>query len=281
MIAKFCIAAFLISSIALAQPPTKPAPSPKALAFDAVSIHPTPSGKETTIHGNVEVHFTTTHDLNDGFRGENISLKYLIVIAYNIKPDSLSGGPDWIDSSSYEINAKVFHPDDSTPPKLTKSQRNQMLQSLLADRFKLVVHTETKDAPIYELTLAKSGPKFHETTPGDTFASGVKGLDGQTHIGYPMMTALGQLTGQATPIGSIIDFLTQTLHRPIVDKTGLTGKYDIALQWTPDNTPADSPTAGGPSIFTAIQEQLGLKLESTKGPVETLVIDHIEKPSEN
>jgi uncharacterized protein (TIGR03435 family) len=95
------------------------------------------------------------------------------------------------------------------------------------------------------------------------------------------MLGRGRLFGQSVTIASLIDYLKQELKRPIVDKTGLTGKYDLSLQWTPDNTLADSPLAGGPSIFTAVQEQLGLKLTSTHGPVKTLVIDHVEPPSPN
>jgi uncharacterized protein (TIGR03435 family) len=265
---------------------TSPAPAPTAerdaapLAFDAISVHPTRSG--TIITGNVEVHRTTIRTLDDGYMAENISPKYLIATAYNVKQDSISGGPDWIDSVHYDINAKVSGSDSAAPPKLTGAQRRQMLQSLLADRFQLVVHTETKEAPIFELSVTKTGPKFHEATPGDTFASGVKGLDGLSHPGFPMMTGPGQLTGQGVTISSVIDVLSQTLHRPVVDKSGLTGEYDISLQWTPDSVAAADPANDdGSSIFTALREQLGLKLESTKGPVKTLVIDNVAKPSEN
>ena len=157
-----------------------------------------------------------------------------------------------------------------------------MIQSLLADRFKLVVHNETKDAPIYELGLAKSGSKLPKSTPGDTFAKGIKGIDDNpVPIGYPVLLSLGHLFGQAVTIASLIDYMTSALHRPVVDTTGLTGKYDLSLEWTPDNTPDDSPLAGGPSLFTSVQEQLGLKLTSAHGPVDTLVIDHAEMPSAN
>jgi uncharacterized protein (TIGR03435 family) len=96
-----------------------------------------------------------------------------------------------------------------------------------------------------------------------------------------MPLGLGRRFGQAVTIASLAESLSHELKRPVVDKTGLTGKYDLSLQWTPDNTPDDSPLAGGPSLFTAIQEQLGLKLSSTHGPVKTLVIDHVEPPSPN
>jgi uncharacterized protein (TIGR03435 family) len=277
------VATCLFVPIACAQSPSTAAP----LAFDVVSIHPNHSAPTivSTPIGNVEVHRNVNRILDDGYIAENTTIKAVISSAYNIKQDAISGGPDWIDSDRFDISARVSSSDGLAPPKLTKAQRNQMLQSLLADRFQLVIHNQTHDALIYELTVTKSGPKFHATTPGDTFVAGVKGLDGQTRIGDPMMTGPGQITGQAVTLASIIDMLSQTLQRPIVDKTGLTGKYDIALHWTPDNMAAAatsaSSNANGPTLFTALQEQLGLKLDSTKGPVKTVVIDHIELPSEN
>jgi uncharacterized protein (TIGR03435 family) len=169
-----------------------------------------------------------------------------------------------------------------------------MLRPALADRFKLKVHTETKQLPVYKIVLAKGGSKLKEATAGDTYANGIKGPDG---VGRPGMMRFGpgQLTAQAVPMTSLTNMLSQQLHRTVLDKTGLTGKYDLELNWTPDQGadpmfkgPEGSPQRGdaapdssGPSIFTALQEQLGLKLQSAKGPVETLVIDHVEMPSEN
>ncbi len=202
--------------------------------------------------------------------------------AYSVKWDSIVGGPDWIGINGYDIDAKVTPAADAPPPKLNRAQRKQMIQSLLADRFKLVVHNETKDAPIYELDLAKErieAPHIHSRRhlrQGDQRDR----RQSRTHR-LPVLLGLGHLFGQSVTIASLIDYLTSELKRPIVDKTGLTGKYDLSLQWTPDNTHNDSPLAGGPSIFTAVQEQLGLKLTSTHGPVKTLVIDHVEKPSPN
>ena len=223
-------------------------------------------------------------DTPDGYSVGNGTLKSLIMDAYNVKWDSIVGGPDWIGTNGYDIDAKVTPAADAPPPKLTNAQRRQMIQSLLADRFKLIIHNETKDAPIYELDLAKGGSKLPESTPNDGFAKGIKGIDGNpVPIGYPMQLGRGRLFGQAVTIASLIDDLTRELKRPVVDKTGLTGKYDISLEWTPDAmTASDSPTgASGPSIFTAVQEQLGLKLTSTHGPVKTLVIDHVEPPTPN
>jgi uncharacterized protein (TIGR03435 family) len=152
---------------------------------------------------------------------------------------------------------------------------------------------ETKQLPVYELVVAKGEPKIKEATPGDTYANGIKGPDGVGRGGM-MRMGPGQLTAQAVPMTSLANMLSQQLHRTVLDKTGLTGKYDIQLNWTPDQGPDpmfnghdgghSSDTAqdfSGPTIFTALQEQLGLKLQSAKGPVETIVIDHVEMPSEN
>jgi uncharacterized protein (TIGR03435 family) len=279
---------FLVAPVAFAQPPAAPtppsaAPAAAPLAFDAISIHPTKSVM-TTVNNGVEIRRTFARTTPDGYSVGNGNLKLLIMEAYNIKWDSIVGGPDWIGTNGYDIDAKVTPATDAPPPKLTKAQLRQMIQSLLADRFKLVVHDETKDAPIYELQIAKSGSKLPESTPGDGFAKGIKGLDGNpVPIGYPMPLGRGRLFGQAVTIASLAESLSHELERLIVDKTGLTGKYDLSLEWTPDSmTASDSPTgASGPSLFTAVQEQLGLKLISTHGPVKTLVIDHVEPPSPN
>ena len=285
---RLALAALIIlaAPVSLTQSPAAPAP-PNAtpavapLAFDAISIHPTKI-KTITVNEDVETTRMVLSDPPDGYHVENGTLKYLIMDAYNVKWDSIVGGPDWIEINGYDVDAKVTPAADAPPPKLTNAQRKQMIQSMLADRFKLVVHNETKDAPIYELDLAKGGSKLPLTTPNDTFAKGIKGFDGNSApIGYLMPLGLGRRFGQAVTIASLAESLSHELKRPVVDKTGLTGKYDLSLQWTPDNTPDDSPLAGGPSLFTAIQEQLGLKLSSTHGPVKTLVIDHVEPPSPN
>jgi uncharacterized protein (TIGR03435 family) len=279
-------------AILLAQAPAPPAataptnatPAAAPLAFDAISIHPTKPGMTTTTSNGITITRSFSRATPDGYSVGNGTLKLLIMEAYRVKWDSIVGGPDWIGTTGYDIDAKVTPAADAPPPKLTGAQARQMIQSLLADRFKLVVHDETKDAPIYELQIAKSGSKLPESTPGDGFAKGIKGPDGNpVPSGYPMLLGRGRLFGQAVSIDSLIDYLKQELERPVVDKTGLTGKYDLSLEWTPDSmTASDSPTgASGPSLFTAVQEQLGLKLISTHGPVKTLVIDHIEPPSPN
>jgi uncharacterized protein (TIGR03435 family) len=285
-------AACLAVATPVAATQTNPAPAPpattdsaKPLTFDAISIKPNKVDTHLTsqiVNGEAVISSQSMfRNTPDGVNYANVTAKALIATAYNIKGDQISGGPDWAGSAGFDIQAKVTSFDPPNSHQLTKDQRSQMLQSLLADRFKLAIHYETKEAPVYKLTIAKGGPKLHEAKPGDTYPNGPKGPDGISHAGMIMFSGPGQFTAQAVPTSNIADFLAPTLHQHVIDKTGLTGKYDFTLQFTPDNIPADSPNAGGPSIFTALQEQLGLKLESSKDPVKTIVIDHIELPSEN
>ena len=292
------LAATLLALAPLASAQTTPAPDTKPLAFDAISIKPTGSSPQMGPGGGMMMRIMMRTP-PDGYSASNINPRMLISTAYDIKEDQIIGGPSWITASSYDVEAKVLA-DPATSHPLTKDQRNQMLRSLLADRFQLTTHTETKEGAIYQLTLAKGGSKLKESKPTDPSAPPAKIPPGAVLRGGPdaggaprggmiRMGGPGNLTGQGITAARLADLLSRQLRKPIVDKTGLTGNYDIALNWTPD-TPMMSPgpegsappaDASGPSIFTALEEQLGLKLDSTKGPITTLVIDHIEKPSEN
>jgi len=232
----------------------------------------------------------------DGFTAKNITLQVLIRMAYGVEDYQISGAPKWLNAETYNVEAKL---DGTVADKLRKLtfdlrsvEQQPMLQALLVDRFKLTLHRETKELPVYALVIAKNGPKLQEAKPGDTYPNGMKDLEGHGH-GDVMHFGTGILTGQGVSIAFLVRMLSQQqLGRPALDKTGLMGKYDFTLQWTPDenrtptvgqqgteNTPP--PESSGPSIFTAIQEQLGLKLEAQKGAAEVLVIDHVERPSEN
>jgi uncharacterized protein (TIGR03435 family) len=256
----------------------------KIPTFDVVSVKPNKSND-----GGMRIMFKA-----DGYSATNVSAKLLIQTAYGIRQDLISGGPEWVESAGFDFDAKVAGPDVDVLKKLSPEQRRSMLQPALVDRFKLKVHTESKQLPVFELVVAKGGARLKEATPGDTYANGIKGPDGVGRAGT-MRMGPGQLMGQGIPITTLVNLLAQQLHKTVIDKTGLSGKYDLELTWTPDQGSdpmfkgADggqpraepAPDASGPSIFTALQEQLGLKLQSAKGPVETLVIDHIEMPSEN
>jgi uncharacterized protein (TIGR03435 family) len=195
----------------------------------------------------------------------------LIMEAYAVRENQISGGPDWISHASggvganfYDISAKA--PGDRTP---TGDEVQQMLQTLLADRFRLKLHREMKDLPIYALVTGKNGPKLKENT-GDRSVGG----GGGGGVGLKVRIAR---TGASTADLALL--LSNYADRPVVDQTGLTGYYDFTLEFDRDNG-ARGP-AGGASIFTAIQEQLGLKLEAVKQSIELLVVEHVEKPSEN
>jgi uncharacterized protein (TIGR03435 family) len=191
-----------------------------------------------------------------------LTLKTLIGNAYAVPEFRISGGPGWRDSDKFNIEAKV---GIALPPWPDSSkQLNLMLQSLLEDRFKLAMHRETRDEPVYELVAAKGGVKL-KTAKADESA------------GFEMDT--GRIHSMAVPLEYLAANLAYLLGRTVIDKTGLAGKYSFTVTFTPDDaSPADT---NGPSLFTALQDQLGLKLESSKGPVELLVIDHVEKPDAN
>ena len=236
----------------------------------------------------------------DGIDASGVSLQLLIRQAYGVEDNQIIGISGWMDSEQYDVQAKIDPSDIEALVKLPFAEANKvrqrMLQALLADRFKLAIHHETRELPVYALVVAKGGIKMHEAIAGDTYSKGFKGPDGKPGAGM-MRMGPGELTGQALPIGSLVSMLSQQTGHHVVDKTGLTGKYDFTLKWTPNEgetpmfkgppgIPAGTATppvddTNGPSLFTALQEQLGLKLDSQKGPVEVVVIDHAEKPSAN
>jgi uncharacterized protein (TIGR03435 family) len=216
------------------------------------------------------------------FTAEGITVQSLIEEAYGVGDDFVSGGPGWLNSERYDVDAK---PDSSVANelhKLTFDERvleyHRMLQMLLANHCKLSLHWETKTVPAYVLVIAKNGPKLTQATPGDTYPSGMKDLDGNGH-GDVMRFGKGLLSGQGVDMAFLVRMLAQQkLGRPVVDKTGLAGKFDFTLRWTPDE---NRPASFGSPILAAIEEQLGLRLEPRSAPVEVLVIDNVEKPSED
>jgi len=238
-----------------------------------------------------------------GFRAANLTLQSLVGAAYNIRDDQISGAPKWLNSDRYDVEAKMDGSAAADLQKLSRDEQNVarqlMLQALLADRLMLTIHRETKELSVYLLVIAKNGPKLQEARPGDTYADGIKGRDGSPLEAGNTRTTGGRgariLTAHAVPIATLTQMLLAYLGRPVLDKTGLAGKYDFTLTWGPDDNRPPSLAGGassdgsssvasdsnGPPLLTALQEQLGLKLESGKGPLEVIVIDHIERPSGN
>jgi uncharacterized protein (TIGR03435 family) len=217
------------------------------------------------------------------FMARNAPLRLMIQVAYNVQDNQIFGGPKWIDSDLFTIDAR---PTAGTPVpdanrRASFDLMNLMLQSLLEERFKLAVHRESRIEPTYELVVAKGGPKLKESA----------GPDANGRFGFFCRGRFGPCTSTNVDIGGLVSFLSRMLGRPVSDKTGLSGKYDYTLTFMAEPTPpapgVPEPEAvppvdsNAPSIFTALQEQLGLKLESTRGPVEVLVIDNAERPQPN
>jgi len=208
------------------------------------------------------------------FYAKGHTLKSLVCAAYNLNPRSVSGGPAWIESDRYDILA-------GTPGEIRPNLDEQMamLRKLLTDRFGLTFHHEQKELSFYALTVAKSGSKLKESTgPAD-------GPPELINVVYPDHVTLP--AKNATVAQFVAMMQRAVLDRPVVDRTGLSGKFDFTLEWTADESqfggalPPPPAEPAKPGLFAALQEQLGLKLEAMKGPVETMVIDRVERPSEN
>ena len=208
--------------------------------------------------------------LKDGIHAFCLSVQALIQITYGIsEPSRMVGAPEWTRSGGgWNMDAKVAGEDVAAFGKLSPGNRNRMLQALLADRFHLRAHIEKREMPVYHLVVAKGGPKLKQATAEEESKSMLRGA------------VPGKIECVAMPLSTLPVFLNRELGRPTVDKTGLTGKYDFTLQFVPASRAATDET-GGASIFTAIEEQLGLKLEPAKEPMDVLVIDSIEQPAAN
>jgi bla regulator protein blaR1 len=254
--------------------------APAPLTFEVASIKPSNPNAEGS-----GIQFMP----GGGLRMTNVTLKQMITFGYDVRPFQVQGGPGWINSDRYDLLAKP----DSSPGAVdattnlhkmtdeqfmtTQQQMRARLQPLLAERFQLAVHRETKEQSVYALVIGKSGSKLKET----------KGE------GRRMGITRGKIDAQGVPLQIFVQNLSSLLGRPVLDQTGLKGDYDFELSWTPDPGQSPGPAGppgldastppdpNGPSLFTAIQEQLGLRLESAKGPVEMIVIDRAEKASEN
>ena len=242
----------------------------------------------------------------NGFSATSVTLRMLIRTAFGVEDSQIFGAPNWLNSEKYDIEARMDSAVADRLRKISEDQRNierrRMLQALLADRFKLTLHRETKQMGVYVLVIAKNGPKLQEAKPGSTYPNGIK--DDGRPLGAGVFKLgryagrRGELVGQGLLMATLVRLLSENiLNRSVLDNTGLTGNYDFTLQWTTaeesqgpmfkgaedqqvtGSTPP--PESSGASFFTAIEEQLGLKLEPQKGPGGVIVIDHVEKPSEN
>jgi uncharacterized protein (TIGR03435 family) len=243
--------------------------SQQQAAFDVASVKPNHSGDPNRL----------IRPSGGGVSVSNMYLQDLMVFAYQVRDFQISGGPGWLSTDHFDIEAKA-------PGNVNPDQTKLMMQSLLADRFKLALHREIKELPIFDLALAKGGLKVQPMKDGSCIARDPKDpargvAPGKTRMDYCGYGGLGNGTLElaSATMPELATFLSAATRRTVVDKTGIAGQFRFQLTFVPDETaPAG---ADGPSIFTALQEQLGLKLDPAKGPVEVLVIDHAEKPAEN
>jgi uncharacterized protein (TIGR03435 family) len=279
---------------------------PPGFEFDVATIY---LSKDTSMGGVVG--FLTP----DSYRARNMTMRFVIREAYDLwggREEMVSGGPKWLDTDRYYITAKLDATVADKLKKLSPDERKktqeQMVRALLADRFKLETHGETRPFPVYEMTIAKNGLKLHEAKPGDTYESATfpyadKFADGSEKAGQMFRVGGADPDGHRTmtiygfgiSMAALARGLAVDTGQIVQDKTGLNGVYDFTLKYTmipfgdraaaaaPDGQSvanASDPTSGRP-VFSAIQQQLGLKLESTKGQVEIVVIDRVERPSGN
>jgi bla regulator protein BlaR1 len=245
------------------------------LKFEVASIKPAdPNSKNAS----------ASRDAGEGLEVRNITVRNLITLAYGLRDFQLAGGPGWIDSESYDISAKATVSDvggsttspgaESMEQRKTRFERVQeRLRSLLADRFGLVVHRESRSQPVYLLTVAKNGSKLNAVVAPDGPPRKEEGR--------------GRSQGFAVPMDMLVTTLSNATHLTVIDKTGLAGRFDYKLVWDPrltalhSTSDPPSPDAPGPTIFTAVQEQLGLRLESGKAPVDVVVIERVEHAAAN
>lgn len=286
------VSVLLLSAVAVsivAQSPTaEPRPS-----FEVASVRPNTTGSNQVSMG-----------MQPGgrFTAVNIPLVTLIRSAYRLQDSQLVGAPDWIETERYDITAKADRDLPPPPPFGPPSTGMLMLQSLLEERFTLKVHREVREQPIYALVTAhappKLGPNLSKSDVDCTVPSALRNAASVAMFEKPvpqcgLHMGFGEILGGARTIGLLSNALAQTVQRSVVDRSALSGNYDFHLKWTPDivrqrasGSPGETVRVNGidfdpsgPSIFTAIQEQLGLRLEPTRGPVEVLIIDHIERPA--
>jgi bla regulator protein blaR1 len=280
--------AVLTSAAAAAQVGTVALP-----AFDVVSIKP----HQDEGISRMGIRFNATPD---GLSFNGGSLDMLLHLAFDVPRDRLLNEPGWVRSSRFDVEAKVAPEDATRLQTLTRQQRWAMLIPALEDRCRLKFHYEKRNLQVYTLGVARDGPKLKEANPADSDAAKPTSTDRAQEAQLPMMWISQKgmnIKAHDATIESLIQMLSQQLGTTMLDNTGLAGKYDYTLSWMPDEAswqlmglaiPGPPPGTGGqsqqtagPSIFTALQEQLGLKAQARKAPVDVVVIDHIEPPSAN
>jgi len=259
--AAFCVA--LSAAVAAAGQSADPAA--KALRWDVISVKPMSAEKCADGRGGIQ-------RLPDGISAVCVPVAFVVEDAFHVMDASrIAGLPEWTKDQSklYSIEARVSGEDAAGFGKLAYDQKVGMLQQALVERFHLKSHTETRELPAYDLVIAKGGAKLKEAAPDEA-------SKGSWQFGAPN----GEVKWVSSPAGPMIWFLSKETGKPVVDKTGLAGKYDFTLEFEPAAR-AGKEDSGKPSVFTALEEQLGLKLVPAKEPVDVLVVDSIEQPAAN
>jgi len=275
----------LAQTTAPAAAPSSPmTDAPPASSFDVATIKPHPSDGDPSWIG--------IRNTPDGVEGAFVTIPILIQRAYGLRSaDQVSAGPEWTKNERFDIQAKMSEVEMAEMKKLspaeTKARREVMLQALLAERFKLKVHSETRQAPVFELVIDRGGSKLKDAATDADLPLG-KGEDGKPLVGFNQATE-STMVAQGESTRALADFLSQPtsgLGRPVVDKTGLNGAYNFTLNWVPHwdrilpggGRPASPEEAD--SLFESLR-QIGLKLQPATAPIDIIVIDHVERPSEN
>lgn len=278
-----CVCWLLCAAVVAAQSPVPPRPP----AFDIASVKANRSG---------DLVINIDRPASDRFTATNVPLRDLIRFAYDVQDVRLIGGPDWIRTERFDIVAKADQPLPAWSPSGPPMRLLLMVRSLLADRFGLVVHQETRDLPVYALVVAREDRKFGPDiraskldceSQAKTDIPGASGGAASAECG--MRIAPGQMAIGGVPMSQFAMVLSNFVQRVVLDRTLLAGNFDFRLSWTPDRLPQGPPPPGapslppvdpnGPSLFAALQEQLGLKLEPARAPLEVLVIDRVERPT--
>lgn len=266
--------------------------SPKIPQFDVISVKPNKSGDN-----RIRIMMG-----DDYFQMDNVTLTMVVQNAFGLKPSQVTGLPSWSNTDHFDIRGKVLETDKDLLKKLTPEQRRPMYQAMLKERFGLAYHMETRNMPVYELVVDKGGSKLKALAPqtdadkeeerkaGAALSAGKSGPTPFMGRGSMMnrRTPEGfELQANGVKMAGLAGMLSNSAGRNVIDKTGLTGEYTFQLRWAPEDGPGaagqrpDTAAEALPSIFTAVQEQLGLRMVATKGDVEMLVVDHVDHPAEN
>lgn len=256
--------------------------APKVPAFDVVSVKPNNSG-----NGMIRIMMG-----DDRCEMTNVTVAIMMQNAFDMKPSQIEGLPSWAKADHFDIQCKIVDADKELLKKLKPEERRPMYQALLKDRFGLQTHLETKNLPLYELVVAKGGPKMEALPPqtdaekdAEKAAPRKEGKMGRGSMMSRRSPEGFQLDATGVKMVGLANMLSTQAGRIVVDKTELPGEYTFQLRWAPEDGPAgqrpDAAAEALPSVFTAVQEQLGLRLVSAKGDVQILIVDHIEHPGEN